>query len=240
MKKATFFISALCISLLLLNSCMYPFAGSISGDGNVKIEPRDIGEFNSIEASNGLHVFITFGQPVALEVEADENLHDVIKTEVTSGTLRIFSEKNIRNAKAKNIRISVPSLEDIEVSSAADVQGENKLEADRLNISVSSAGELRLETIAKELDVDASSNASLELKGEAQEMDADVSSAGTIDADRLLVKFCRVSASSAGNASVWVSDEIIAEASSAGNIRYKGDPTNKKIDTSSAGSVTQR
>lgn len=240
MKKATFFVSVMGGFILLLGSCIYPFAGNISGDGNVKIETRNIGEFNSIEASNGLHVFITFGQPATLEVEADENLHDVIKTEVTSGTLRIFSEKNIRNEKAKNIRISVPTLEDIEVSSAADVQGENKLEADRLNISVSSAGNLRLEIVAKELDVDASSSGNLELKGEAQELEADVSSAGTIDTDRLLVKFCRVSASSAGNASVWVSDEIIAEASSAGNIRYKGDPSKKKIDTSSAGSVTQR
>jgi hypothetical protein len=240
MKQAIFYFSVFASLVLSLNSCVYPFAGSISGNGNVKVEAREIGEFNSIEASNGLHVFITFGDSRTLEVEADENLHDIIRTEVTSGTLRIYTEKNIRKEKAKNIRVSVRTLEEIEVSSAADVQCENQLEADKLNISVSSAGELRLETSVKELDIDASSSGSLEIKGEAGELEAEVSSAGSIDASRLMAKYCKVSASSAGSASVWVTEKLDADASSAGNIRYKGDPANKRIDTSSAGSITQR
>jgi hypothetical protein len=240
MKRTLAYILGLTGFILTLSSCFFPFTGTISGDGNVKVESRTVDEFKSVEASNGLHVFITFGDSQSLEIEADENLHEIIRTEVESGTLRVFSEKNIRSEKAKNIRITVPSLEEIEVSSAASVKGENVLKADRLTISVSSAGELRLETHAKEIRVDASSSGSVELRGEAQELDADASSAGSIDAERLMVKICYVSASSAGSATVCASDELNAQASSAGNIRYKGDPTNKKIDTSSAGSVAQR
>jgi hypothetical protein len=240
MKQKIFYISAFAGLVFSLNSCIFPFAGSISGNGNVKTESRQVGEFNSIEASNGLHVLITFGESQSLEVEADENLHDVIKTEVSSGTLRIFSEKNIRSEKAKNIHISVKTLEEIEVSSAADVQCENPLETDHLTVSASSAGDVRIEVKAKEINADASSSGSIELKGEAKDIDIDVSSAGTIDADRLMSKSCRVSASSAGSASVWVTEQLEADASSAGNIRYKGEPANKRIDTSSAGSILQR
>jgi hypothetical protein len=240
MKRALIYLSALTGLFFLFNSCIMGFLDSISGDGNVKTVTREVSDFKSIEASNALNVFITFGNTLSLEVEADENLHDVILTEVNSGTLRVHTNKNIRNAKAKNVRITVPSLDDIQVSSAADVRCENILKTDRLEISVSSAGQLRLETDAKEVRAEASSSGSMELRGKSDDLDITVSSAGSIDADRLEVKFCKASASSAGNAKVWVTDQLSAEASSAGNIQYKGEPANKKIDTSSAGSVSQR
>lgn len=240
MKRTLIFLSAIAGLIFLLSSCMMGFLDSISGDGNIKIVSREITDFKSIEASNGLNVFITFGNTLSLEVEADENLQEVILTEVNSGTLRVHTNKNIRNATAKNIRITVPTLEDIEVSSAADVRCENILKTERLDISVSSAGQLRLETDAKEVSAEASSSGSMELRGEADDLKVTVSSAGSIDADKLEVKFCKASASSAGNVKVWVTDQLNAEASSAGNVQYKGDPANKKIDTSSAGSVSQR
>jgi len=240
MKRTAIFILIITGFAFVLTSCYYNFTGSISGNGNVRLETREVTEFNSVDASNGLHVFITFGNTQSLEIEADENLHDVIRTEVTSGTLRIFSEKNIRNAKAKKINISIPTLQEIEASSAARLTGENILVADRLTISVSSAAEVRIETEAEEIQVDASSSGSVELKGSAEELDADVSSAGSIDADKLQARYCDVSASSAGNASVWAAEELKAEASSAGNIRYKGNPTNTKVNSSSAGSISQK
>jgi hypothetical protein len=240
MKRTLIYLSALMGLFFQLSSCIMGLLDSISGDGNVKTVSREVADFKSVEASNGLNVFITFGNTLSMEVEADENLHDVILTEVNSGVLRVHTNKNIRNATAKNVRITVPDLEDIEVSSAADVRCENILKTERLEISVSSAGQLRLETDAKEVIVEASSSGSMELRGKADDMNINVSSAGSIDADRLEVKFCRVSASSAGNADVWVTEQLNADASSAGNIQYKGEPANKKIDTSSAGSVSQR
>jgi len=237
MKRILFIILAISFSL---SFCVFNFVDFISGNGNVKVESRQISDFKSIEASNGLHVLITFGEPVSLEVEADENLHEIIRTEVSSGVLRVYTDRNIRNATSKNIRITVPSIEEFEVLSAANIKCENVLKVDRLDISVSSAAELRLETEAKKVSINASSSGSMELRGEADEIDIDVSSAGSVDADKLLAKYCRVSASSAGNTRVWVSEQLDAQASSAGTIQYKGDPAGKKIDTSSAGSVSQR
>ena len=226
--------------LLLNYSCILNFPVGISGNGNVKTESRDVSDFTSVEAATGLNVFIAIGDSYSLEVEADENLHDIIRTKVSSGTLSIYSEKAIRNAKAKNIRLTVPELEEIEVSSAADVRCENVIETDQLTLSVSSAGQLRASVLTGELHMDASSSGSMEIRGEAKELKANVSSAGSIDSDKLQSKYCRVSASSAGSISIWVTDELDAEASSAGSIQYKGDPENRKIETSSAGSVSKR
>jgi hypothetical protein len=240
MKRTIFFLAGYLTILISFSSCIYDFTQSISGNGNVKVESREVADFNSIDVSRGLQVHIVFGEPKSLEIEADENLHDVIRTEVTSGTLRIYSEKNIRNAKAKKIHISVQTLQEIEASSAARVTGENILNTDRLVISASSAAEIRLESDAEEIEVDASSSGSVDIKGSAEELDVDVSSAGSVDADKLQARYCNVTASSAGNASVWATEELKAEASSAGNIRYKGNPSNKQVNSSSAGSISQK
>jgi hypothetical protein len=240
MKRTIQYLLLSAVAVFFLSSCVFEFLEGISGNGKVVTETRNVSDFKSIQASTGLHVYITFGKEYAVTVEADENLHEVIKTVVSSGNLRIYSEKNIRNAAAKNINVTVPALEEIEVSSAADVRGQNAFEADQLRINVSSAGELRLETHAKEIRADASSSGRMELRGDVKDFKCNVSSAGSIDADELVAKNVDVSASSAGNASVWAQDELRADASSAGSIRYKGEPTAKKIDTSSAGSITQR
>lgn len=235
------------IQLILVNaliflspSCVFDVFDSVSGDGNVKTEIRDVEAFTSLEASHGLHVYITFGKPASLEVEADANLHEYIRTEVHSGNLRIYSERSIRNAREKNIRITVPFLEEIEASSAADIRCENSNEAEKLILNSSSAGRIRIETISKEVRLEASSSGSIEIRGETNELEADVSSAGRIDADRLVAKSGDVSASSAGNMSICVTEEINADASSAGSIQYRGEPENKRINKSSAGSVSER
>jgi len=240
MKRISIFISLFAGLILTGTSCIYYSTGSIAGNGNVVTEVREIPDFKAIAVSNGLEVIITFGEPLSLQVEADENLQDIIRTEVSGGVLKVYSEKNIRKAAEKNVIITVPSLDEIDVSSAGNVKCENILNTDNLHISVSSAGKLRIETVADEINAEASSGGNVELRGTADELEVDVSSAGSIDADRLEVKNCDVSASSAGSASVWVSEELRAEASSAGNIQYKGNPSNRKVDTSSAGSVTQK
>ncbi len=240
MKHFRIFLSLSTIIFLSLTSCVFEFVDSISGNDNVKTETRDVPEFNSVSASAGLKVIITFGEPVSVIVEADENLHDVIHTEVKSGTLKIYTDRNIRHAKAKNILVTVPSLDEIEVSSAAFIKCENLLKADQLRISASSAGEVILETKAQDVRLDASSSGGIEIRGEAEELEIDVSSAGSIDSDRLKTGYCRVSASSAGSAAVWVTEELIADASSGARIRYQGEPESKKTNSSSGGSITER
>ena len=239
MKRTFLILVSVLAGIFYLSSCIYEFE-SVSGNGNVTREARELGDFSSLDVSRGLDVYLTFGKPQTIEIEADDNLHDIIRTEVVSGTLRIYQDKNIRNAKAKRIYITVPTIEEIEASSAADVIGENLLNAESFSVSVSSAAEVRIEVNAREVQVEASSSGSVELKGETDELDANASSAGSIDADKLQARYCRVTASSAGNVQVLALEEISANASSAGSIRYKGNPSEKKIDTSSAGSVSER
>jgi hypothetical protein len=71
-------------------------------------------------------------------------------------------------------------------------------------------------------------------------MKAGLSSAGDLNAGKLHVKTCKINVSSAGNAKIYVTEELFAKASSAGDIYYYGDPEIKNLTSSSAGGIHKR
>jgi hypothetical protein len=131
-------------------------------------------------------------------------------------------------------------INSVRTTSAGDVVGETPVKTDRLELSTSSAGDIKLEVFAKEIELDISSAGDMTLKGEADVLKADLSSAGDLNAYDLTVKEADVSASSAGNADINVTERITARASSAGDINYMGDPKYIDSHSSSAGGVHRR
>ena len=70
--------------------------------GNVVTTERSISsDFDQIKVSEGLDVYITQTNEVSVNVEADENLQDIILTEVENGILRIHTAENIRSASSR-------------------------------------------------------------------------------------------------------------------------------------------
>ena len=237
--KRYFSIFSLLSFGIFLQSCFYGLDNSISGNGNVITETRTVKDFHGVSAAAGLKVYVTFGEMSnEVEIEADENLHEYIITEVERGILKIRARKGIRNAEARNIYVNAGRVDLLEVSSAAKLMGENLLITDDLRIGASSAGSIRLDLEAGKVDVNVSSSGDARLGGMAEDLDVNVSSAGGLNAFELEVKNCHVDVSSAGNARVFVTGELNANASSAGSVKYKGSPESKNISKSSAGSVS--
>ena len=131
----TLFKSALIVVLFITSiSCVN--INGVKGNGNVITQNRKISnDFVRIKASKGLDVYITKSDKVTLVVEADENLHDLIQTDVINGTLIITSKKNIGFAKAKKIHLSVENINEILVSSGAEIYSENTLFSDEMRIN---------------------------------------------------------------------------------------------------------
>jgi len=234
-------IGSACLLLLFLtNGCIVNIHDSVTGNGNVISQTRDLPEFSGIKVGSGIDVFLTQGEPQQVEVEADENLQEWIRTDVDGSVLHIYTEKIIRLARTKKVKITCKMLDKIEVSSAGDVTGLSAFKADKLDIDMSSAGDLRFEIEANEIKVNISSAGNVNLKGKTNILNADLSSAGDLNAFELEAKVGEISVSSAGSAKVFVTEEASFRSSSAGDIHYKGEPRIKEIHTSSAGSVNKK
>ena len=229
------------IIILGLTSCIQgQFWKTVEGHGKVVTRERKTDSFTGLKVSSGIDVYLKQGNNEAVSVEADENLHEYILTEVRNGVLNVYSEYNIREAQRKRVYVTMKEVNSVKTTSAGDVYGESPINSDKLELSASSAGDIKLEVNAKSLDVDISSSGDISLTGETDRLRADLSSAGDLNAYDLKSREADISVSSAGDANVNVSERITARASSAGDVNYKGEPKYVDAHSSSAGGIHRR
>lgn len=212
------------------------FGTGVKGNGEVVTETRKItDDFTEVSASEGLQVYVTQASNFKIEVEADDNVIDLIGTDIKNGKLRIHAIENIGRA-TKKIYVSLPEVTALKSSSGALLNAEESIKADKLEIDSSSGSILEVEVVANDLEIDASSGANLDISGRTDNLYVDGSSGANIDAKDLQTKTCDADASSGSNVSINVSNRLVADASSGGNIAYAGEPTVKK-NKSVSGSV---
>ena len=91
---------------VLLTSCKAEFnsSQSLKGNGKVITKNREVYKsFNKIKASEGLEIFLTQDSKNSIDVQADENIHQYIITEVIDGTLKLHTSEQLGKANAKKI-----------------------------------------------------------------------------------------------------------------------------------------
>ncbi len=226
MKTTTKITLGLIVSFVLV-SCQFNgnFNFGVKGNGNVIKEDRTISEnFNSIEVSRGMDVYITQNDNVSLMVEADENLHDIIITKVEDNTLKIYADDNISSSKAKKVFVYFKDVQKISSTSGGDVYSTNLIKTESLNLSTTSGSDMELEIDVDVVECESTSGSDLRLTGTANKLYAKATSGSDIKARDLKVGYCKANATSGADIVLNASDELYAKASSGGDIKYYGNP----------------
>ncbi len=78
----------------------------VKGSQIVTIEQKKIEAFDTLEVEDNLTISILKGEKCGLEIEADDNLHEVIGIELNGSTLRLTSRKNVSSSKKFLIRVT--------------------------------------------------------------------------------------------------------------------------------------
>ena len=228
-------LSAVLLLLVGTTSC---FMDGVKGDGNVISKKRKISDdFSKVEVSRGLDLYLTKSRDVSLEVEADENLHDLIETEVSNGVLRITSSKNIWSASSKKVHLHVDHLNAISINSGAEVKTRNTFESEELRVSISSGASAEMELKVEDLSCDISSGADIKFSGTAENFTVSSSSGSDVKAYELDARNCKADASSGSDIKRKATETLEASATSGADIRYKGSPRVLEQKDNSGGSV---
>lgn len=223
---------------LLGTSCQMDlnWGTGIRGNGTVTRENRNITEtFTAISASEGMNVFVSQSETFKIEVEADENIQELIGTDIRDGELKIHAIENIGRA-TRRIYVTLPEVTGLHASSGADLNIEGVLQTDRIRIDASSGADIRAELSADEINASCSSGADIRLGGNTYRLVASASSGSDIKARDLKSEVCEARASSGADIEVYVSGSLDADASSGGDIKYAGE-AQANLHKSSSGSV---
>jgi hypothetical protein len=225
----------------LMLSCNVNFGSGIDGNRNVITAERNISsDFESIKISQGLDLYITQSGEVALAVEADENLHELIKTEVENNVLSIYTSENIRRAASRKILLNIDKISAIKATSGSDVYSTNTIVVNNLELNSTSGADMKLDVRANTLNCHATSGSDINLSGSTELLIAEATSGSDIKASGLKAKTSKVKATSGADITVNTSKELTARATSGGDIKYSGNPEIINTSDSSSGSVRQQ
>ena len=219
-------------------SCSISFGPGIDGNRNVVSQDRNISnDFESIKVGQGLDLYITQSNAVDLSVEADENLHEFIMTEVEDGVLSIYTTENIRRAASRRINVTVVNLSAIKATSGSEVISTNTIEVDELELNTTSGAEMKIDVKTESLNCQSTSGSDIKVSGTTVLLFAEATSGSDIKASNLKASISKVKATSGADISLNTSKELTARATSGAGIRYSGNPKKVEKSDSSSGSV---
>ncbi|TCK66680.1 putative autotransporter adhesin-like protein [Winogradskyella wandonensis] len=237
-------IIAASILALLMTSCNFDIniGPGVHGDGNVTTEKRDFeSEINNLKVSRGIEVILIQNNVESLEVQADENLLDVITTEFDedNSTLRISANENIKSASSKMVILNVKDLSSISCTSGAIISTEDLFQTGQLTISSTSGSQMDVEFDTDNLKINSTSGAGIKISGTTECLNISATSGSYIKAENLRAKTTSVSATSGASISVNTSKELTAKATSGGSIKYSGNPEKVNKSDGVSGSIRE-
>lgn len=102
MKKYTFLL----LFILSTTLALAQKKEKIKGSKTVTTEQRKIGNFDTLEVEDNLEVYLEKSEETALKIEADDNLHDIIKIELRDNVLHLYTSKEATQYKKLIVKLS--------------------------------------------------------------------------------------------------------------------------------------
>jgi hypothetical protein len=240
MSRNTIGVFAVCL-LVAVFGATGAVAQAVIGSGKVVKEERPVKGITSVVLSTPGELFIEIGDKERLVIEADRNILEHIETKVDGERLRIENPDWKVSLRPKTLRyyLTVKKLEWVRTTSDGSIEA-RKLKTDHFTAHITSSGDIRIDELhANTLEVNISSAGNLKIGGgRVEEQTIRLSSSGSYRARGLESKRATARLSSSGDATINVSDEIDAHVSSAGSLRYIGNPE-VRAETTSSGTVTR-
>ena len=231
MKTKTFFTTA----LLLILTCTFAFS-------TVKQE-RNVGSFTKVSVSSGINLYLTQGNTHSVTVETDEEIVNLIETEVKSGMLaiKVKSGEKINWKKGKlvlNVHVTAPVIEALQGSGGADIYLETPINSNgSLNIALSGGADLKTGSIkAKDINLKLSGGSDAKhLDVTADKLTAYLSGgadcAGTINAPTIYIE-----QSGGSDSNITVSADTLTVITSGGSDAKLSGKTNTIVAKASGAS----
>ncbi|OUR92334.1 DUF2807 domain-containing protein [Flavobacteriales bacterium 34_180_T64] len=242
MTTITKILIATVLSLLMF-SCNFDLnlGTGVKGNGNVTTIERSIdGDFDAIEVSRGLDVYLTQSDTESLRVQADDNLHDIIMTEVVDNVLEIYADENIGSSRSKKVMLNFKDVSKITATSGSDVYSTNTIVAEELILTTTSGSDMELDIETEIADCTATSGSDLILSGSTNKLYAEATSGSDLKARDLVANICNASATSGADIIINTKEKLHASASSGGDIKYYGNPQNVEKKDSASGSIRKQ
>lgn len=202
-------------------------------------------DFNRLNIGSAFQINVRRGDEYKVRISGNKEDIAAVRARVSGDELEVKFENDDffkwpRNRERIKVDITMPSIAGLHFHGASEssVKGFDHNFNDDVDIQLSGAAKADIDMNTRRINVSVNGAADLELNGQADRLEAEVSSAARLKAFNFIAQEVEVDVSSAGLAEVHANQKLMAEASSSGQVRYRGDAS-VDSNTSSAGSVSR-
>ena len=230
MKNKIIILTLLSVVLISLSACF----NCKDGSGKIQTQTTELSEFDALEINVPANIYIRQADKYSVEINTNENLIELIETDVRRGTLKINSKKCINKFDKFDIHISVKDLEEIEMNGSGKISNTGVIKVKKLEVSLTGSGKIELNINVDKLISELTGSGEIKYQGNAEKHDAEITGSGDIKAYKLNTEDADIEISGSGSCKVKVSDNLDAEITGSGNVYYKGNL--QKLDSNITGS----
>lgn len=155
---------ALALLLLISTAVLAQKGEKIKGSKTVTIAPKEIGNFTALEISDNIEVYLDQGEKCELKIEADDNLHDIIKLDLEANTLRVSTTKQATNYKKLIVRITyTKELKRVTAINKTIINAIQEIQLDDITFQSLDDAKLFLNVNSKKFGLQSNNNSKIEL-----------------------------------------------------------------------------
>ena len=178
----------------------------IRGQGSTLSESRSLSSFHSINSTIVADVFLTQGSQQNVRIEAQQNILEVLKTEVVNEELILSFEECVEGLEKVTVTITLPEIRRLTLAGVGNFTLQNDFDLTSLEVFLVGVGDFNL-------------------RGTTEDLFISLVGVGNVNAFDLNTDNCEVSIVGANNTEVFVNDTLDVTIVGAGTVFYKGEPS---------------
>ncbi len=219
-------IICLAISLLTFNSCE---KACKKGNEDIITQTLNLSDIRGIDLSITTDVTISQGQTQSIEVTGDSNVIEELETVVQDGIWTISLDDQCFKDFTLSIDITLPELDNIELSGTGDINVNDFTNQDFLNVDLSGTGNIFLNKFdsLNQIVINKSGTGDMtinELISDVNILEINSSGTGQYFGFNLEAKDCTVLSSGTGDVELTAIDFLDATVSGTGSVFFRGFP----------------
>lgn len=224
MKKIAAIIVAATIFMVI------PSCRKVIGDGPVVTEARNVSNFTGISSEMSGRVNFTIAPDYKVEITGQQNILDVLKTNVVNGVLHIDFKNGVRvrNYQDLVINVTAPYADYFRLSGTGEMNVHGTITANNLKLSMSGAADITVEraVIADKIGVDISGTGNINvISGSAKFEEVDISGSGKVGLGDITARSALTHTSGSGDVKLNLSENLEVHISGSGSVYYHGNPS---------------
>lgn len=219
------------ISALLVAGGMLIFASceKVVGEGPLVTETRAVSNFKKVSSSISGNVVFHVDPVYKVEVEAQQNILDILETKLVGEELiiRIKDGKRVKENAGITVTIHAPTCEGVYLSGSGNFSMSGILQVPNLSVQVSGSGNINLQhaTVVDKLTATISGSGNIEVQsGTAKNESLRISGSGRIALGDVLADKAVTETSGSGETRVKLTQSLDAHISGSGSVFYRGTP----------------